>query len=275
MYASSSPTSPSAWHVVETANFTIRGTADRDALRRTSDACESLRALLVRQWFDGASSIRWQPKCAVVVHASRADYLRHVGPGGAGTVASARIERRAGKIVGRRIDVRPTPECLASSALAHELAHVVLADHFAGERLPRWIDEGFAVLADSPAKQSRHRRDLHAALAAGAEYRLAELVTLSEYPSGQHRATFYGQSASLVRFLVEHGGERRFLDFVASSLEQGHDQGLRQAYGFGLAELERRWRAAEHDRATELADGAERKAEMPPQLVTVAGPEGG
>ena len=275
MHVSGSPNSPSAWHVVETANFYIRGTADRDALRRTSDACESLRARLLRRWFDAADSSRWQPKCAVVVHATKQAYLRHVGRGGAGTIASARIERNGGEIVGRRIDVRPTETPLATGALAHELAHVVLADRFADEGLPRWIDEGFAVLADSPAKQSRHRRDLQSALAAGAEYRLVDLVTLARYPTGRDRATFYGQSASLVRFLVEHAGERRFLAFVAATLEQGHDRGLRKAYGFGLVELERRWRASARDPAGHLFSSAPQTADASPLLTDVPSPTAG
>jgi hypothetical protein len=231
------------WHVVESANFRILSFGSHGASREAVDACENVRERLVRQWLGSGEAANWTPKCDVVLHPSDAAYLREVGSGGRSTAASALIDRRQGRVTLRRIDVRATKSDWQRTALAHELTHVVLADRFAERPLPRWIDEGVALLADPPAKQRRHLDDLRAALAAGGEFPLIELITLADYPSASRWGVFYGQSMSLVDYLVDEFGPRRFMDFVEQSLEQGHERALRQTYDFGFAELQRRWRA--------------------------------
>ena len=51
------------------------------------------------------------------------------------------------------------------TALPHELTHLILADRFSPRQVPRWSDEGMAVLADPAEKQRLHLRDLRQALA--------------------------------------------------------------------------------------------------------------
>lgn len=233
---------PPTWHVVETANFRILTFGRRGARRDTAEACEALRSRLVDRWLGEDCATCWQPKCDLVLHASDESYLREVGPGGRATVASALVLRRRGRIAVRRIDVRGTQANWQTSSLPHELTHVVVADRFAQQPPPRWADEGVAILADPADKRRRHRNDLHAALRRRAEFRLAELITLADYPPAGRWGTFYGQSASFVEFLVDRAGERQFLAFVAASQDRGYEQGLQQAYGAGIAELERDWR---------------------------------
>ena len=236
-HASSSHCSPPTWHVVETANFRIHNYACQCVDRQTADTCERLRAQLCRRWL-GDDDACWQPKCHVVIHPNDASYLREVGDAGRSTVASALVERDKGRIALRRIDVRDT----SLGAFGHELAHVVLADRFAREPLPRWVDEGIAMLADSAEKQRRHARDFEQALSNRAEFRLVELLGMGDYPAPGRWGAFYGQSASLVNYLVEQSGEAQFLAFVAASLDAGYEQGLKQVYGLDFAQLERRWR---------------------------------
>ncbi|MEX2113843.1 MAG: hypothetical protein WD845_11695 [Pirellulales bacterium] len=174
----------------------------------------------------------------MVIHPTAASYLAEVGSAGRSTVASALVQREAGRIALRRIDVRDT----SHGAFGHELAHVVLADRFTREPLPRWVDEGIAILADSADKQRRHARDFAEALSNRAEFRLVELVAMEDYPPAGRWGAFYGQSASLVSFLVQQAGEQQFLDFVAAALESGYQQGLRETYDMSIAQLERRWR---------------------------------
>jgi hypothetical protein len=185
----------------------------------------------------------WIPKCDIVLHPTDEAYLREVGSGGRNTAASSLVDRQQGRIVLRRIDIRSTQSNWQMAALGHELTHVVLADRFEGRSLPRWIDEGMAILADPDEKQLRHRNDLKKAIAARAEFRVLELVTLADYPAAQRWGTFYGQSASLVQFLVDQAGPEQFVGFVEVALDRGYDQGLRQVYHFGIADLERRWHA--------------------------------
>ncbi|MGD9719886.1 MAG: peptidase MA family metallohydrolase [Pirellulales bacterium] len=201
------------------------------------------------------------------MHSSDEGYAREVGAAGKSTVASALVERQRGAVARRRIDVRATRADWQTRALGHELTHIVLADRFANAVLPRWVDEGIAILADTHEKQHRHSRDLATALSVRAEFRVLELFALDEYPPADRWATFYGQSASLVRFLVEHAGEQQFLEFVEVSLEQGYEQGLQTAYGLGAQELESRWRAHAHrtlaaEAAGELAQNDTRPAAL-------------
>ncbi len=233
-----------AWHAVETANLRILNYGPHAVTREVAEGCEIARQQLARKWLGGSvQPNRWNPKCDIVVHPTEDAYLREVGRGAGNTVASSLIDRKHGKIALRRIDVRSTQSNWQTAALGHELTHVVLADRFPARALPRWVDEGAAILADSIEKQSLHRKDLQGAVAGRTEFRLLELITLANYPDAKHWGTFYGQSASLVEFLVSQAGEERFIEFVETALELGYEPALTQVYRFGIPELERRWYA--------------------------------
>ncbi|MEX2121529.1 MAG: hypothetical protein WD847_18210 [Pirellulales bacterium] len=163
-------------------------------------------------------------------------------PGGAQTAGSSLVEIEHERVVTRRIDVRANRADWLTSALPHELTHLVLADLFVDRPIPRWADEGMAVLADTPAKQNEHLAAFHDAFARHNSLRLVELVGLQEYPAvGQ--GVFYGQSVSLVDFLVQQGTPDRFARFLRSSVESGYESALRTTYRIdGIADLERRWR---------------------------------
>ncbi|MBI3840206.1 MAG: hypothetical protein HY288_19970 [Planctomycetia bacterium] len=80
-------------------------------------------------------------------------------------------------------------------------------------------------------------------MASRAEFRVFELITLADYPPAERWGAFYGQSTSLVQYLVAQGGAARFLEFVELSLEKGYEAALNRVYRFGIAELERHWKA--------------------------------
>src|SRR5690606_3540545 len=143
---------------------------------------EWLRKQLCETWLGGTRATVWRPRCEVVIHGSRASYFQVVGRAGAQTFGSSLIQTSGNCITRRRIDLLLDPQGRLS-ALAHELTHVVLADHFAGRQAPRWLDEGIALLSDSPRKQSLHQRDCRNALANGTAYRLIELLTLDQFAS--------------------------------------------------------------------------------------------
>lgn len=231
------------WRIVETANFRFYNYDTRPVSPETTAACERMRDELARQWLADADPNAWSPKCHIVLHPTDESYLREVGSGGGSTLASALVNRQRGQISLRRIDVRATRSDWQSAALAHELAHVVLADRFADQALPRWLDEGMAILADPHEKRQRHVRELKRAVARGAQFRVAELLALTDYPPAERWGTFYGQSASLVAYLVEQQGHERFVEFVELALADGYERALRQIYDLGVGELERQWHA--------------------------------
>lgn len=129
-----------------------------------------------------------------------------------------------------------------AAAVPHELTHLIMADEFHGQELPIWADEGMAVLADSPLKQSLHLRDFRAGRISGTHFRLADLVGRHCYPAAPRIPVYYGQSVSLVKFLVDCKSPADFVRFVHRIEKQGYDAAIAETYGFrGLVELEHRW----------------------------------
>ena len=92
-----------------------------------------------------------------------------------------------------------------------------------------------------------------------ATFRVVELMNLEQYPSLDRQGTFYGQSASLVNFLVARGGTSKFLQFVEQATSVGYDRALRDVYAIqSVNELEMQWIAALDRPATvQLADARE------------------
>jgi hypothetical protein len=181
------------------------------------------------------------PRCAIVLHKSRASYAAAVGAGAAQTSGRSLVQSRGRRVVSRRIDLL-VDEHNRAPALAHELTHILLAGHFGAQRIPRWADEGLALLFDADEKQQRHDRDLSCALNADAAIRLVELLALERVSSFEQMGVFYAQSLSLVRFLVERESPAQFVSFIERSGEVGYERALRELYAIeGVAQLERLW----------------------------------
>jgi len=153
------------------------------------------------------------------------------------------VKSSNGRIIARRIDLLEADTEFLKAALPHELTHVVVNDRFLTNPLPRWADEGIAILADPQAKQRRHRNDLHIAVADGTAFHAAALLALEDYPQPDRFGAFYGQSASLTEFLVERETTVHFLAFMEAARREGYDSALRRYYEIdGIGELDRRWR---------------------------------
>ena len=83
--------------------------------------------------------------------------------------------------------------------LPHEVTHAVLASHF-GKPLPRWADEGIAVLHETTEYQLNHDVRCRELLNAGRGIRLKVLFPLKEYP--RDTIALYAQGHSVARFLL-------------------------------------------------------------------------
>jgi hypothetical protein len=231
------------WTICESANFRFCCRGTKMASRQTVLRAERLRSELADKWLgDAAQDVAaWTPKCDIILHATLGSYLRAV-PGGEQTVGSSLIEADRGKVATRRIDIRADKRGWFAEALAHELTHVILADVFPEGRVPHWADEGMAVLADPMSKQQAHFRDLRFARSAQSAFRVIELLSLEGYPQPHRQAAFYGQSASIVRFLVERESPSQFVKFIQTAEEQGYERALRNHYQIdGVRHLESLW----------------------------------
>jgi hypothetical protein len=87
------------------------------------------------------------------------------------------------------------------------------------------------------------------ALARAPRYAAAELLALRDYPTGDRRDAFYGQSASLVAYLIERESPAKFIEFLQLGQKQGFEAALTEVYQIrSLAELDARWRPQLLDR---------------------------
>lgn len=232
------------WHIAETANFFVCSNQSLESACDLAVRAERQRDALRGQWFGGAGEdVTWSPRCQLVWHATRAGYTAAVGPGSESTVGSALISVDEGRVVGRRIDLVGNAVDWASSALPHELTHVILRDRFIEGGVPRWADEGAAVLADADEKQLRHRDDLAAAINTGTLFAAVELLSIAEYPPSGRWGTFYAQSVSLAEFLINRRDAVHFVRFLEHAATAGYDAALTECYAISdVRELDRQWR---------------------------------
>ncbi len=236
------------WLVQETVSFRVFCRTGNPDAARLPEACEALRRQLQETWL-GAGSTEWSPRCDVVLHPTVAGYVRELGPASRQSSGCASIDIQKGKVLKRRIDLRADADDWMISALPHELTHVVLADRFATKQIPRWADEGMAILSEPVARQAVRRSAMERALGKAPRYTAADLMGLAEYPSGAQRDAFYGQSASLVAFLIERDSPERFLEFVELGQKQGFERALTEVYALrSLTELDSHWRPQLLDR---------------------------
>ena len=232
------------WFVLETTSFQVCCEGSADPAIHLARNAEDLRSKLTSTWLGSASSASaWHPKCQIVLYSNKASYVSAVGRGSERTVGSSLVKTEKNKIVSRRIDLLGGGENYLTASLPHELTHVILKDRFPSAHLPRWADEGTAMLADPAAKQSRHRKDLEEGLGRGATFHAAALLELDGYPPAHRWGVFYGQSASLVKFLVQRNSPEHFVKFIEKSTSQGYDASLQDCYGIeNVAALDRVWR---------------------------------
>jgi len=129
--------------------------------------------------------------------------------------------------------------------LRHELTHIVMRSAVSGPfgALPAWLEEGVAVYG-----QSQPMPDMEAALQSAIENNRPFTVrSLSSASAGDggNVSLFYGQSYSVVRYLIDEHGEEKFRALLAAFREGSQtDDALTQVYGFDQDGLENAWRAS-------------------------------
>ncbi len=176
-------------------NFVVHAPTQVMARVIASEA-EYHRQTLALKWF-GEELPNW-PKPCVIRFTS--------GLGGNGGAGSFTFGKNAdGKQVMRTAEMELRGDFMATltSTLPHEVMHALLASHF-GKPIPRWADEGVAVLCESEYEQANHDAKLRELLSAGRGLRLKVLLPLGEYPKDM--MALYTQGHSVVRFLVHQSG---------------------------------------------------------------------
>jgi hypothetical protein len=231
-----------AWKLVESTNFRCWSQLPDDEARELAQCCEVWRDRIRTTWIAEPNTANWTPKCDVYVHPTIAAYNQALRRPGDSSVGSTIMNFDQGRTVQRRIDVRADASDWSNAALPHELTHVVLGERFGGRSLPRWADEGIAMLSESAEKHRERRENLQEILAGRPTMSMLELVSTSRLPAPHLRDAYYGQSLALSSLLVRKKTPAKFADFVEESLVSGMDRALRQHYAInGMAALQLEW----------------------------------
>ena len=136
---------------------------------------------------------------------------------------------------------QPDPNALKRT-LVHELAHVILYRRTRGTRLPRWFNEGTAMLL---AREWRYGQTADMVVAALADrfHSLNEVESMLRFPESEARRA-YAESFSAVLFLQRMGGRGLWPELLEAVRQQrSFERALVEVVGMSPAAFERRWLA--------------------------------
>jgi hypothetical protein len=128
---------------------------------------------------------------------------------------------------------------LVLSVLPHEVTHTVFAHYFRCP-VPRWADEGGAVLSEDDLEKGHHDQLVRQILNAGRAIPLRRLFSLREYP--YEVGALYAEGYSVARFLVDSSNRPAFLAFIAQGMQGDWDAAVRAHYPYqSVEQLEEAW----------------------------------
>jgi hypothetical protein len=253
------------WQVAETANFRLLHQHSRSLAEAVLRTAERTRTDQLSKWF-GEVGGDWEPKCRICLYPTGEAYGEATGapvnPGGGHTDVRADGSR----VISRCIHVHGARSYLLQGVVPHEVTHAVLAGRLGDSRVPRWADEGMAILAEAPKNIDMHLRYLPRMRADDALFRMRALIEMRDYPEPRELGVFYAQSVSLVDFLSRQKGTERFASFVRDGERGGYAESLRKHYGWSFVELDRHWRrhAFYTKKMVEVAPTPSAKIQMQP-----------
>jgi hypothetical protein len=234
------PAREGTWAVAETTNFRILHLQSREYAEQVARSAEATRAAMIRKWF-GDDPGPWSPRCDIFLYATAQDYSQATGAP-ANSPGHSTMRTEGEHVISRRIDLHCDDPNMSIGVLPHEATHVVLAGRFGDHTVPRWADEGMAVLSEPRERIDRHLRNLPQHLADRHLFGTGQLMKLDAYPDPRYIGPFYAQSVSLVEFLSNRGGPRVFAKFLRDGLAGGYETALQKYYGIqNFTELEQEW----------------------------------
>src|SRR5207245_1234603 len=139
-------------------NFRVFHNQSRDLAEQTARVAEKSRADMARKWL-GELEPDWNHQCDIVLHATTEDYSRTTGKHSS-LHGHSTIQSDGGRVLSRRIDLHCDDTSMLTAVLRHETTHVVVAGKLGDYAVPRWADEGMAVLSEPRDKIDSHLRGL-------------------------------------------------------------------------------------------------------------------
>jgi hypothetical protein len=223
------PPEEAAAHHHITPNFVVTAPTKLVALEVGLSA-EHYRREKAIEWL-GKDLPKWSKPCRVRVK------ITTQGCGGATSFAFDK-----GKVLSQDMHLEGSLDRILSDCLPHEVTHTILA-HWYGKPLPRWADEGMALLSESSDSQVRHAAMMSRILDEGRRIPLRHLLPSHEFP--RDVMALYTEGYSLTDFLVKAGDRNTFLKLVRQGEQDGWDEAVRALYGWKTVEaLEKAWLAS-------------------------------
>jgi hypothetical protein len=228
------------WNVLETANFRVLHNQPREVAEKAARIAEQTRAAMSKKWF-GENAATWNPPCDLYLHATGQDYSQATGVPSQSPGHST-VKSDGEHVLSRRVDIHCDDPNWPIGVLPHETTHVVLAGRYGDNAVPRWADEGMAVLAEPRDRIERHLRNLPKHRDDGMLFKVGQLMEMENYPDPRYIGPFYAQSVSLVEYLSSLKGSQTYTAFLREGLRSGYEKALQKHFAInGYADLERRW----------------------------------
>lgn len=227
------------WDVIESPSFRFLHHGMDAFARELAVHSERVRENLQTRWFGQTSHALWRPACEVYLCSTAAEFTQISGAP-AETFGISNLEIGDGTVWRRQIILRADKLTEVKRVFGHELTHVIMADRFPTKQIPRWADEGIAVLSEPASRLPVLSSMMNDAQLKGELLKLRTLISAKYYPNSERSISlFYGQSALVVKALVERKDATTFLKFVEDTQQYGIDAALRTNYGIaGIEALE-------------------------------------
>jgi hypothetical protein len=108
--------------------------------------------------------------------------------------------------------------------------------------VPRFADEGGAVLSEDDRERQQHDQMCRGFLNKGQALPLRRLLQLREYEQAPNVMVLYAEGFSITNYLVAQGGRQAFLGFVGVGMRGNWDQAVQTYYHLPSVEaLEEQW----------------------------------
>jgi hypothetical protein len=210
------------------ANFIIDAPTPELA-QQIGQSAEKYRRELALEWL-GKEMPNWAQPCPI-----QAQVAPNLGAGGATS-----FEFANGEVYGWRMTIQGSQERILDSVLPHEVTHMVFATHFR-RPLPRWADEGACTTVEHDSEKAKQQQMLIEFLHTNRGIAFSKMFAMREYP--RDVMPLYSQGFSLARYLIAHGGKRKFLAYVGDGMrDENWSRATKQHYGHeNLLALQNTW----------------------------------
>ena len=234
-------------------NFVVYGTTTENGLRIVR-AAEMHRRAIAKLWL-GKELPNWTKQCPI-----------RVTIGGEAASGATSFSFAAGFNI-QGMQLSGSIQDVIENRLPHEVTHAVIADHFR-KPIPRWADEGIAILSERTDEQKRHDQVCKEMLKQGRAIRISSLFGMTEY--SRDATVTYAEGYSVVHFLMGLKGRAPLLEFVKTGMSDGWELAAKRWYDFeSVSALEHAWiESLRHDSDEDAPSKPDPNSPMPPPAIS-------